>query len=163
MRIVAVADTHLFHADLGLLPEGDVLIHAGDLLRGGRLAELRQAMPWLLAQPHRHKLFVAGNHDWCFARDPELACEILSTGIVYRQDSETVIDGVRFWGSPWQPEYNDWAFNLPRGEALAQRWDLIPAGIDILITQKVKAMMNDGTMDKTMRTTYGLTRQPAAG
>jgi Icc-related predicted phosphoesterase len=41
---------------------------------------------------------------------------------------------VRFWGSPWQPEYLGWAFNLPRGEALAAKWALIPDGTDVLIT-----------------------------
>lgn len=35
--------------------------------------------------------------------------------------------------------------------------------IDIYITQKVKSMMSDGTMDKTMRNTYGIGRRPAAG
>jgi hypothetical protein len=114
MRIVAVADTHMFHADLGILPDGDVLIHAGDLLRGGRLSELREAVAWLHAQPHRHKIFVAGNHDWCFVRELDAARELLGPDIVYLEDSGVVLEGVRFWGSPWQPEYNQWAFNLPR-------------------------------------------------
>lgn len=134
MRIVAVADTHLFHADLGIMADGDVLIHAGDLLRGGSLDELRQGVEWLKAQPHPHKIFVAGNHDWCFARDPAQARQFLGEGITYLQDAEVVIDGVRFWGSPWQPEYNGWAFNLPRGAPLAEKWQLIPDGIDVLIT-----------------------------
>jgi hypothetical protein len=47
MRIVAVADTHTFHDDLGVIPEGDVFLHAGDLCRGGRLDELRTAAAWL--------------------------------------------------------------------------------------------------------------------
>jgi Icc-related predicted phosphoesterase len=44
------------------------------------------------------------------------------------------VAGVRFWGSPWQPEYNDWAFNLPRGAPLAAKWAAIPEEIDVLIT-----------------------------
>jgi predicted phosphohydrolase len=134
MRLVLVADTHLFHADLATLPPGDVLIHAGDLLRGGSLDELRAAVPWLHCQPYRHKIFIAGNHDWCFFRQPEQARAILGESIIYLQDSGVTIDNVRFWGSPWQPEYNDWAFNLPRGEPLAAKWRLIPAGTDVLIT-----------------------------
>jgi predicted phosphohydrolase len=134
MRIVAVADTHTFQDDLRLVPEGDVFLHAGDLCRGGRLDELRTAVAWLRTLPHRHKIVVAGNHDWCFAREPQAALEILGENVVYLQDSETIIEGVRFWGSPWQPEFNDWAFNLPRGEALARKWALIPTGIDVLVT-----------------------------
>lgn len=133
MRIVAVADTHTFQDDLRRIPDGDVFIHAGDLCRGGRLDELRIVVAWLHALPHKHKIVVAGNHDWCFVREPQAAIEILGD-IVYLQDAEITIDGVRFWGSPWQPEFNDWAFNLPRGEALARKWALIPTNIEVLIT-----------------------------
>jgi Icc-related predicted phosphoesterase len=134
MRIVAVADTHLFERDLGPLPEGDVLVHAGDLCRRGDLAELARAAAWLKAQPHRHKVVVAGNHDWPFADAPEEARALLGPQIRYLEDSGVAIGGLRFWGSPWQPEFNGWAFNLPRGRALAQKWARIPAGVDVLVT-----------------------------
>lgn len=32
------------------------------------------------------------------------------------------------------PQYDDMAFNLPRGQALLDKWNEIPAGIDVLIT-----------------------------
>ena len=35
---------------------------------------------------------------------------------------------------PRQPEFGDWAFNLPRGEKCLEKWDLIPEGVDVLIT-----------------------------
>jgi predicted phosphohydrolase len=134
MRIVAVADTHTFQDDLGALPDGDVFIHAGDLCRGGRLDELRTAVNWLRALPHRHKLVVAGNHDWCFVRERQRALEVLGDDVVYLEDSGVVIEGARFWGSPWQPAFNNWAFNLPRGEALGAKWALMPAVVDVLVT-----------------------------
>ena len=59
MRIVAVADTHTFEADLGELPEGDLFIHAGDLLRGGELEELQGVAAWIAELPHRHKVIIA--------------------------------------------------------------------------------------------------------
>jgi len=132
MRIVAVADTHLFTSDL-VVPDGDVFIHAGDLCRGGDLDELREAAAWIEALPHRHKIVVAGNHDWCFVHDPAAARALLGN-MHYLEDAELVLDGIRFYGSPWQPEFNDWAFNLPRGEAIAAVWRKIPAGLDVLIT-----------------------------
>jgi Icc-related predicted phosphoesterase len=134
MRIVAVADTHTFQADLGAIPEGDVFVHAGDLLRRGTLDELRGVAEWIRTLPHRVKLVVAGNHDWCFVHDRAAAVAVLGLEIVYLQDSATTIDGLVFWGSPWQPEYNDWAFNLPRGEALRHKWHAIPPETDVLIT-----------------------------
>lgn len=134
MRIVAVADTHTFEADLGAIPDGDVFVHAGDLLRGGELAELRGVAEWIRSLPHRHKVIIAGNHDWCFAREREAARRLLGESVVYLEDSGVEIDGLRFWGSPWQPAFNDWAFNLPRGRAIAERWALIPEATDVLIT-----------------------------
>ena len=44
------------------------------------------------------------------------------------------VAGLRVWGSPWQPWFYDWAFNLPRGPALREKWDLIPYDTDVLIT-----------------------------
>lgn len=143
MRIVAVADTHLFHDELRV-PEGDVFIHAGDLCRGGSLSELEGAAHWLSCLPHSNKLVIAGNHDWAFANDRAAAVKRLDPTITYLQDSEVVIGGVRFWGSPWQPAFNEWAFNLPRGRALRDKWALIPTGIDVLITHGPPAGIGDG-------------------
>jgi len=149
VRIVAIGDTHTFQADLGVLPEGDVLLHAGDLLRSGKFAELPTVAAWLRSQPHRHKIVIAGNHDWCFQREREQAVAELGPTITYLEDSEAVIDGVRFWGSPWQPYFFNWAFNLPRGEQLAQKWQLIPEGIDVLITHGPPAGIGDHTFRET--------------
>ena len=116
-----MADTHLFHADLDV-PAGDVLVHAGDLLRGGTLRELERGAEFLASLPHRHVLFVAGNHERCFESRDEEARALLPPNVTYLCDAGATIDGVRFWGSPWQPEFHAWAFNLPRGAALAQKW-----------------------------------------
>ena len=132
MRIVAVADTHLFHDEL-VVPDGDVFVHAGDMCRGGDLTELEAAADWIAGLPHRHKVIVAGNHDWAFAREPG-AARAMFAGAHYLEDAGVTIEGVRFYGAPWQPAYNDWAFNLSRGKPLAQVWAKIPRGIDVLVT-----------------------------
>lgn len=133
VRIVAVADTHLFHDERFVVPDGDVFVHAGDMCRRGDLAELAIAAAWIEALPHRHKVIVAGNHDWAFQRDPARARAKIA-GCTYLEDEGALIEGLRFWGSPWQPAFHGWAFNLPRGEALREKWALIPAGIDVLVT-----------------------------
>ena len=133
MRIVSVADTHGYQADL-VVPDGDVFVHAGDLLRTGTLEQLEPVARWIRELPHAQKIVVAGNHDWCFARDPECAREMLGEDVHYLQDSAVAIDGILFWGSPWQPEFHGWAFNLPRGQALAEKWALIPKDVQVLIT-----------------------------
>ena len=41
---------------------------------------------------------------------------------------------IHFSGSPWQPEFGGWAFNLKRGEECLRKWNLIPEDTDVLIT-----------------------------
>ena len=145
MRIVAVADTHTFEEDLKDVPDGDVFVHAGVMVRGGSLEEMEAVAAWISALPHEHKVIVAGNHDWCFDRDRAKTLALFSGNVTYLQDEEATIGGVRFWGSPWQPAFNDWAFNLPRGQALAQKWELIPDGVDVLVTHGPPAGYGDSS------------------
>jgi Icc-related predicted phosphoesterase len=136
MRIVVLSDTHGMH-DRVKVPDGDVLIHCGDLTDAAGQAALRSFLFWMEALPHKHKVFIAGNHDWAFEKWPDLArlmVKELSPNSHYLQDSGCEIDGVKFWGSPYQPEFFNWAFNLPRGEALRRHWDMIPNDTDVLIT-----------------------------
>jgi predicted phosphohydrolase len=123
----------MFHDDFGALPEGDALVHAGDMGRAGGADELSVVAAWLRAQPHKHKIVIAGNHDWLFQGEPERARELFA-GLTYLEHEARVIDGVRFFGSPFTPVFYDWAFMLPRGAALADKWADIPAGLDVLIT-----------------------------
>lgn len=131
-RIVAMADTHNRHAGLAV-PDGDVLIHAGDLTGRGSLPELDQVAEWLRSLPHPHKVVVAGNHDFALQRNP-VAARALFHGLTFLEDSEATLAGLRIWGSPWQPWFHDWAFNLRRGGEIDAKWRLIPEGVDVLIT-----------------------------
>ena len=132
MKLVAISDTHGLHRSLQI-PDGDILVHAGDLTRHGTLDDVIEFNDFLGTLPHPHKIVIAGNHDFCFESDRE-ACEKIMTNCIYLQDEEVFIDDVKFYGSPWQPWFYDWAFNLERGPEIRAKWDLIPEGTDILIT-----------------------------
>lgn len=133
MRLVCISDTHSLHRRIPDIPAGDVLIHAGDCLGAGTLDNVEDLNDWLGTLPHRHKVVIAGNHDWAFQETPDLAVEAL-TNAIYLEDSGVVIDGVRFWGSPWTPTFMDWAFMLDRGQPLHAKWRDIPETTDVLIT-----------------------------
>ncbi len=126
MRIVCISDTHGQHKRVKL-PEGDVLIHAGDFTMGGGTAEVGGFLNWLKQQPHKHKILIAGNHDRLFERDSALAESMVPAGVTYLNDSGTVIEGLNFWGSPVQPKFGNLAFNRNQAEIVAH-WELIPAG-----------------------------------
>ena len=132
MRIVLISDTH-GHNSIRI-PEGDILIHAGDLTPSGQIGEIAAASKWLGSLPHHYKIAIAGNHDLQFERSPIEATSLLrSAGVIYLQDTSTSVEGLSIYGSPWQPEFMHWAFNVPRGE-LAKYWNQIPNGLDILVT-----------------------------
>lgn len=117
------------------LPDGDVLVHAGDFCGRGTVKQARAFATWLADQPHRHKVVIAGNHDRCHEADPELGETLFVTrGCHYLFDSGVTLEQLRFYGSPWQPWFLDWAFNLPRGEALRDKWARIPQGTHVLLT-----------------------------
>lgn len=133
MRLVCISDTHSLHRRIPGIPDGDVLIHAGDSLGQGTLDNIEELNEWLGTLPHRYKIVIAGNHDWAFQEMPDEARAALSNAI-YLEDSGIEIEGLRFWGSPWTPTFMDWAFMLDRGEPLYQKWKLIPENTDVLIT-----------------------------
>jgi len=114
---------------------------------------VRAELAWIDGLPHKHKLVIAGNHDFFFderyhdgfyfrnwrIKRPITVAEVLAEApaVTYLQDSSATIDGVKFYGSPWQPNYYDWAFQFPAndgGVAAKQHWEKIPTDTNILIT-----------------------------
>ncbi|HEX8396713.1 MAG TPA: metallophosphatase domain-containing protein [Pyrinomonadaceae bacterium] len=132
-RIVLLSDTHNCNEQISV-PDGDILIHAGDATNRGQVDEIVAFNEWFSGFPHKHKIFVAGNHDWLFETRPKYARSLLAKNVVYLQDSAVEILGLKIYGSPWQPRFFDWAFNLNRGGEMAEKWKLIPKDADILIT-----------------------------
>lgn len=117
---------------------GDIILCSGDMTSRGNFEEIELFCDWFSKlDNYKYKIFIAGNHDWGFQRYPKSIDEILLKypNIIYLEDSMIEVDGVKIWGSPWQPLFLNWAFNLPRGgEKLKSKWDMIPEDTDILIT-----------------------------
>jgi len=143
MKIVTISDTHGKHNDVTPdLPEGDIIIHAGDCTNHGKDYELLNFLDWFGGLPYKHKIFIAGNHDFCFEPTlsaippiyPDIAQEYKDKGIIYLMDQMVEVEGLKIYGSPWQPRFYDWAFNVNRGEEIAKKWAGIPEGLDILVT-----------------------------
>lgn len=133
MRVVCLSDTHTMHSKV-TVPEGDILIHAGDFTSTGQPEEIAEFNRWLGTLPHKHKVVVAGNHDFLFERAPKVAWGLLSNAH-YLEDSGICIEGLNIWGSPWTPAFGNWAFNLPRsGKEIRGKWEMIPNKIDVLVT-----------------------------
>jgi Icc-related predicted phosphoesterase len=146
MKIVLISDSHGQHHLLDL-PPGDVLVHAGDFSRSGKPAEAKDFLRWLADQPFRHKIFVAGNHDFIAEKEPALFRSWVPDNCTYLEDQQVEVEGLRIWGSPITPWFFDWAFNRNRGGDICRHWDFIPDGLDLLITHGPPA----GILDVTAR------------
>jgi Icc-related predicted phosphoesterase len=144
-EITFISDTHGKHNQLTTdLPGGWMIIHAGDVSNRGLVTEINEFTKWFSTLPYQHKIFIAGNHDFGFEQKKEGI--IIPDNVIYLEDSEVVIDGIKIYGSPWQPEFFDWAFNLKRGEPLTEKWNMIPMDTNILVTHGPAFGMLDNTI-----------------
>jgi predicted phosphodiesterase len=144
IRITVISDTHSKHEQLtNHLPGGDLIICSGDISSMGYFNELISFCKWFNKLPYDYKVFIAGNHDFCFQDSIQISSMIVEEyyNVDYLEDNlllmypEEYSNSIKIYGTPWQPEFMNWAFNLPRnGEELKEKWDLIPINTDILIT-----------------------------
>lgn len=141
IRFVCISDTHVKTESLSV-PPGDVLIHAGDFTSFGSDAEVVMFDRFLSTLPHTRKIVIAGNHELTFDRTRSLRMSAknqnepsrLLRNCEYLQDDFTTVHGIKIYGSPWQPAYRGWAFNLPRGAKCMAMWKKIPDDTDVLVT-----------------------------
>lgn len=133
MKICIISDTHNQHKKLNIT-ECDVLIHCGDATPFGEEHQLFKFFAWMSEQPAKHKVFVAGNHDFDVEHRTAFWKEHCSSlGIILLQNEAATIAGLKMYGTADQPMFCDWAFNR-NGTQLEMSYAQIPEGLDILIT-----------------------------
>jgi len=169
MRLATVSDIHGMWDKISY-PEADTLVFAGDICGNyymrslERLDALQQLCELkrlnnhfenlLTKKTYKHIIVVGGNHDWCLQLQPTESRAIL-TAATYLEDSEITIDGVKFYGSPWTPNFWNWAFNFydpGKNETIAttqtiETWDKIPLDTTVLITHGPPHGIRDIIMD----------------
>jgi Icc-related predicted phosphoesterase len=112
-----------------------VLLHAGDISYRGDQREIYDFLDWFSTLPFKHKIFIAGNHDFLFEKEKAAKVnKLIPAGVHYLKDEAIIIDGIKIWGSPFTPQFYRWAFNKKRGNPLAEHWKSIPSDTDILLT-----------------------------
>ena len=141
MRMVCISDTHSCVENVEppyKVPDGDILIHAGDFTELGEVEKVKEFNRWLGTLPHKHKIVVAGNHDtsfdpsvvapgkrfWQQIQHPELhMVKSLLTSCIYLEDDCVTIEGYKIYGTPWQPLFGqgDRAFQIPHEDE--ERWE----------------------------------------
>ena len=143
IRVVCISDTHT-HKPRNL-PDGDVLVHAGDLTNDGTVADIQGQIDWISSLPYEHKVVIAGNHDSWF--DPRARCKTDAGkaprwgDVHYLQHSSVQLTfpnqahrQLNFYGAPQIPQCGGeaFAFQYRRGE---DAWShTVPPQTDVLIT-----------------------------
>jgi len=149
MKIVAISDIHgqlpgtedIF-GPLPEIPECDILVISGDIcpvhnhnieFQASWVSEVFSE--WVVAQPAQDVVWIAGNHDFVFQHGKNL---IKRWEGIYLEDDGIELQGLKIWGTPWQPWFWNWAFNAPndgdRGESfLNEKWQLWDEDIDVLL------------------------------
>ena len=140
MKIVAISDTHNKLDEIEI-PDGDVLVHAGDLTMGGSIEEFYKLNYDLGKIKHKfsHILLNAGNHDHLCESNPAFAKQLITNAKLLIEE-EIIIDNIKFYFSPFSNWFYNWSFNFPEtdlenGEIEAtKRYAQIPDDVNVLIT-----------------------------
>lgn len=129
--IVCISDTHELHKELSV-PDGDLLIHAGDFTFFGRSSQaIHDFNDWMGSLPHSHKICVCGNHEYILESKPELAR--LITNATLLNNESTTVGSLRIWGSPLT-QHDGGAFGRSNASDRVRIYNTIPEGTDIIIT-----------------------------
>lgn len=126
MRIVATSDTHN-PIRIGMqqeIPNGDVFIHAGDLMQNGYPDEWKSRLNWLKKLPHKKKYYIPGNHDLHLKNYTGPALQNLrSAGVTVvglpnnpRYEIVTLDNGMTLLGLPFVTNLPNWAFSISEEE-----------------------------------------------
>ncbi len=153
---MAISDTHGFHRSVEV-PDGDVLVHAGDITMDGETEVVDDFANWLRDLPHEHKIVVPGNHDRCFdisqtKYDGRALAMLDIRDVHFLIDSSRVLEvgaeKFKVYGAPWVPNLGGWAF----WDRNHDKFEHAPRDVDLLVTHAPPIGIRD---DDVMDTHFG--------
>ena len=131
MNITCISDLHNEWEKVNI-SQCDILIIAGDM---GliNIQQMNSFLEWLHKIDAKYKIIIPGNHDLLLEEGGfHFFEDSLKDNEYILINQKLVLEDIKFWGSPYTPEFMNWAFMLPDNE-LSRYWDLIPDDTDILI------------------------------
>lgn len=149
MKILVISDTHGLHQRLQFLNEAneikeeykdvEAIIHCGDCTSSKRDndIQLHVFLEWFNDLPFKYKILIAGNHDMHLEKmtkkDKTSMFKQFFPEVIYLEDSEVIINGIKIYGTPWTPTFMNWAFMTSENK-LTEIFSKIPNDTQILVT-----------------------------
>lgn len=140
IKIVAISDTHSNHEKIEI-PECDILIHSGDFVNSHTMPQsqaesaTKEFSDWISSlKQAKRKIIVPGNHDFFCQRNEDTVKGWLDPSVDMLVDQLVEVNGWKIWGTPWQPNFYNWAYNVKNNQDMKDKLNIIPSGIDILVT-----------------------------
>lgn len=132
MKIVFISDTHDQQLTSIDVPDGDILCFTGDICGSDTMATYERFNSWLGSLPHAKKIIIPGNHDFLAERDPGLFKDTMfyATTLIHEHYEYA---GAKFFGSPYQTWFHDWAFNVKLDNEREKLWGDIEEDTDITL------------------------------
>ena len=163
VRVCCISDTHTHHEKLNpFIPADgsiDMIVHGGDFTDVGSQEDVAGFCEWLQNLKRTHNIpetvVIAGNHDLsldyefyeqayvrfgCQRLAKNRTIDTMRSCCMYLDHQGVVTDStLKIFGSPYQPEFYDWAFNLRRGAGKGgcrEKWSSMPTStqMDVLVT-----------------------------
>ena len=153
MKILHISDTHGFHSRFPdeKFKDIDIVIHSGDCSNYKdayrNAIEVADFIEWYKDVPVKYKIYVAGNHDTSIERKRITKEDFETNGIIYLENSFVNINGVKFYGTPVTPSFNDWAFMKARDKT-HKVWEAIPEDTRVLIVHGPPKGIRDLSFDR---------------
>lgn len=157
MRLVAFSDSH-FVIKPKLIPEGDVLVVAGDIMLSGYVQEWIPIIDSIAKLPHPRKILVGGNHDRYIEERSSLAlADLADRGIEYvgapTYDLTRLLNGMSLLGLPFVTDLPRWAFNTTEDQV--QKYLKDTPQVDIVVSHSPPYGIMDGVYNDSSRH-YGI-------
>jgi len=132
ITVVVMSDSHGKHRDV-VIPECDILIHAGDISNFNRQEHYEDFFPWFSSRSARYKIFIGGNHDDMLESEERREFLKRFPELNHLDGNMVEVMGLKIWGSAVQPKAFDMAFCRDR-EQRERTWDNLPSGVDIVVS-----------------------------
>jgi len=136
MKTLILSDTHGDHENIKIQDKFNLIIHSGDFTRNDiyKKENFYNFIDWYAKQNGKYKILVAGNHDGFIEENKKIAKDYMNKKeIIYLEDNFIDIEGIKFYGTPWTPEFLDWYFMLDEFE-LIPKFNHINEDTNVLIT-----------------------------